>query len=85
MIRLTRGTRTAVLPPMWSASASVAKNVIQSPHEEAALAHQSLAKAPLRNSSMVVLYVVSHHPGTLVAGGLRQFRRADRPLSTGPF
>ncbi len=55
MIRLTRGTRTAVLPPMRSASARVAKNVIQSPHEEAALAHQSLAKAPFRTSSMVVL------------------------------
>ncbi len=52
MILLINGTRTAVRPPMWLASASVAKKVIQSPHEEAALAHHSREKGPLRSSSI---------------------------------
>ena len=52
MIRLVSGTRTAVLPPMWLARARVAKKVVQSPHEEAALAHHSLENGPLRKSSI---------------------------------
>ena len=52
MILLINGTRTAVVPPIWLARASVAKKVVQSPHEEAALAHHSREKGPLRNSSI---------------------------------
>lgn len=52
MILLRSGTSAAVLPPIWLARARVAKKVTQSPSEEAALAHHSLEKGPLRRSSI---------------------------------
>ncbi len=40
---------------------------------------------PLCKGFFSTLYVVAHHPGTLVASGLGHSRRADRPFATGPF